>query len=229
MTNHPIQTLAFDADDTLWHNETFFKLTQDRFEDLLAPYCETNDLHTKVLETERRNIARYGFGVKGFTLSLIETAIEVTDGNVPTGIIQTILDNGRDLLAHPVDLLPGVGDTLEHLAGRFPLILVTKGDLLHQEEKLAASGLGPLFANVHIVSQKDPATYARVLDRPQATMMVGNSMKSDILPVLKIGGWATFVPFEIEWEMERAAAPDGHDRYHTIPQISRLPAVLDQL
>ncbi|MEM1302289.1 MAG: HAD family hydrolase, partial [Pseudomonadota bacterium] len=127
-------TLAFDADDTLWHNETFFQLTQDRFVDLLTPFTDTADLPTRLLDTERRNIGRYGFGVKGFTLSMIETALEVTDGKVPGGVMQDILANGRDLLAHPVELLPGVHDTLAQLAGSFRLIMVTKGDLLHQEE-----------------------------------------------------------------------------------------------
>ncbi|MEM1301625.1 MAG: HAD family hydrolase, partial [Pseudomonadota bacterium] len=142
---------------------------------------------------------------------------------------QDILANGRDLLAHPVELLPGVHDTLAQLAGSFRLIMVTKGDLLHQEEKLAASGLGDLFSDVHIVSQKDPGTYSRIFTHPQQTMMVGNSMKSDILPVINIGGWATFVPFHIEWALERAERPEDHPRFRQIETIDALPNLLAEL
>ncbi|WP_430303247.1 HAD family hydrolase [Shimia ponticola] len=221
-----LTTLAFDADDTLWHNETFFQLTQERFVELLSPHNDAEDLQARLLETEKRNIGRYGFGVKGFTLSMIETALEVTNGQVPGAVIQEILANGRDLLAHPVELLPGVKETLTEVSEQHRLTLVTKGDLLHQEEKLAASGLGDLFSDVHIVSQKEPATYRRIFETPDRVMMVGNSMKSDILPVLEVGGWATFVPFHIEWELERADTPNNHPRFRQISTIRELPDLL---
>ena len=163
MGSQAFSTLAFDADDTLWHNETFFQITQARVEELLAPYSDAADLHGALLETERRNIGRYGYGVKGFTLSLIEVAIEISDGRVPAAVISEILKGGQELLSHPIELLPDVRTTLETLAPRFRFVLITKGDLLHQEEKLAASGLGELFDAVHVVSEKTPETYRRCL------------------------------------------------------------------
>ncbi|MEL6549576.1 MAG: HAD family hydrolase [Pseudomonadota bacterium] len=229
MVKRSLTTLAFDADDTLWHNETFFQLTQERVEGLLSPYCDRVTLHARMLETERRNLGRYGYGVKGFTLSMIEVAIEVSEGRVPASVISEIIDGGRDLLAHPVELLPGVADTLEAVAGSYQLMLITKGDLLHQEEKLAASGLGDLFNAVHVVSEKDTGTYRRCLgDRAEATMMVGNSMRSDILPALAAGAFATHIPFEIEWALEAADAPADHPRFHTVEAMERLPELLTQ-
>ncbi|MEL6913846.1 MAG: HAD family hydrolase [Pseudomonadota bacterium] len=229
MVNHRLSTLAFDADDTLWHNETFFQLTQERVEALLAPYSDRVTLHARMLETERRNLGRYGYGVKGFTLSMIEVAIEVSEGRVPASVISEILDGGRDLLAHPVELLPGVEDTLRALSGGYRLMLITKGDLLHQEEKLAASGLGEIFEAVHVVSEKDPDTYQRCLGgEAPVTMMVGNSMRSDILPALEVGAFATHIPFEIEWAHEAADAPEGHPRYHRVERMDALPGLLSQ-
>ncbi|MEM9436638.1 MAG: HAD family hydrolase [Pseudomonadota bacterium] len=225
-----ITTLAFDADDTLWHNETYFQMTQARVEELLAPFCAPEHLHEKLLATERRNIGRYGYGVKGFTLSLIEVAIEVSESRVPASVISEIIAGGRDLLAHPVELLPGVADTLKAVADGYALKLITKGDLLHQEEKLAASGLGDLFAEVHVVSEKDPAVYTRCLGQSaENTMMIGNSMRSDILPALAAGAWATHIPFEIEWELERANDPQESSRFNRLENMAGLPALLSQL
>lgn len=226
----PITTLAFDADDTLWHNETFFKLTQDRFETLLAPHSAASDLHDRLLETERRNIGRYGYGVKGFTLSMIEVAITVTEGRVPASVISEIIEAGREMLGHPVDLLPGVFDTLQALHPAYTLIVITKGDLLHQEEKLAASGLGDFFADVHIVSEKSPQTYRRILGtNADQTLMIGNSMRSDILPALEAGAWACHIPFEIEWALEAAEAPVQNPRFRQINAMAELPELLPQL
>jgi len=222
-----LTTLAFDADDTLWHNEVHFRLTQDRMEALLAEYCDADHLHERLLETERRNIGRYGYGVKGFTLSMVEVAIEVSDGRVPASVISEILAGGRDLLTHPVELLPSVETVLSGLSG-YRMILITKGDLLHQEEKLAASGLGDLFDEVHVVSEKDERTYRRCITDPSHTMMVGNSMRSDILPVLAVGGYATQIPFEIEWELEKADDPQNTDRFHRIQNMAQLPKLLTQ-
>ena len=230
MVTSGLTTLAFDADDTLWHNEAFFQITQARAEELLAPYCNASDLHQRLLETERRNIGRYGYGVKGFTLSLIEVAIEVSRNQVPAQVISEILENGRELLAHPTELLPGVAETLNTLAGDFRFVLITKGDLLHQEQKLAASGLGALFGDVHVVSEKNSETYHRCLGASRAqTMMIGNSMRSDILPALEAGAWATHIPFEIEWELEKAADPSDSVKFRRIENMADLPALLTQL
>ena len=227
MVSKSLTTLAFDADDTLWHNEVFFKLTQDRFEAMLAPYCDAASFHDRLLQTERRNIGSYGYGVKGFTLSVIEVAIEASGGKVPSSFISEILEGGRELLAHPVELLPGVKDVLTSLSS-YRFVLITKGDLMHQEEKLAASGLGELFDAVHVVSEKNEGTYRRILRDPGRTMMIGNSMRSDVLPALAAGAFATHIPFEIEWELERANDPEGQPRFARIENMAALPQLLAQ-
>jgi len=155
----PLTAIGFDADDTLWQNEIFYRMTQERFADLLAGHADAEALAGRLLEAERRNLDVYGFGIKGFTLSMIETAIEVTEGRVPASVIDEILKAGRDMLGHPVETLPHARETLEALAGRYRIILITKGDLFDQERKLAQSGLGELFDAVEIVSDKSPATY----------------------------------------------------------------------
>src|SRR6185437_2214308 len=160
-----ITTVGFDADDTLWHNESLFRLTQEKFRALMADLAPAEALDAKLAEVERRNLKLYGYGVKGFTLSMIETAMEVTGAEAPSRIIADILAAGRELLAHPVEPLPGAPEALADLAGDYRLVLITKGDLLHQEQKLAASGLGELFTAVEIVSEKDASTYERVFHR----------------------------------------------------------------
>ncbi|WP_308915785.1 HAD family hydrolase [Jannaschia sp. LMIT008] len=223
--------IGFDADDTLWHNETVFRLTQDRFADLLAEHVERDHLMDRLLAAETRNLSHYGFGVKGFVLSMIETAIEVTDGRVPTAVIADLMAAGREMLAHPVEPLPGARDAVTTLAPDHRLVLVTKGDLLDQERKLAASGLGDLFDDVHIVSDKTPATYARAfaLDGPDRALMVGNSLRSDVNPALAAGSWGVFVPSEIEWALERDAEPVDHPRYRRIATLADLPALVAAL
>lgn len=221
-----ITTIGFDADDTLWHNEAFFKLSQERFADLLAAYSDPDHLNDRLHEAEVRNIAHYGYGVKGFTLSMIETAIEITDARVPASVIRQLVDMGREMLDHPIDLLHGARAAIEGLAGDFRLVLITKGDLLHQERKLAQSGLGDHFHGVEIVSEKTPETYVEAFTRhgagPARAMMVGNSMKSDVLPALKAGSWGTFVPHEHEWDFEAADAPTDHHRFHEIADLTHL-------
>jgi len=228
-----ITTLGFDADDTLWHNESFFKLTQARFADLLRDHYEGLDLDARLLEAERRNVGHYGFGVKGFVLSMIETAIEVTEGAVPASVISELIAAGRDMLNHPVELLPHAGAVVEALAADYRLVLITKGDLLHQERKLAQSGLGELFHGVEIVSDKTPTTYRDAFARHGSgageALMVGNSMKSDVLPALEAGAWGVFVPFELEWGLEAADAPATHPRYRSIHDLGELPKLLHNL
>ena len=222
-----LTTIGFDADDTLWQNETFFRLTQDRFTDLLADYAGQDHLHDRLLAAERRNLGHYGFGVKGFTLSMIETAIEVTEGRVPARVIAEIMAAGRDMLAHPIELLPHAQAAVQALAASHKVLLITKGDLLDQERKLAQSGLGDLFHGVEIVSDKKPVVYAQIFGRhgtdPGQAMMVGNSIKSDVLPVLDVGGWGVHVPHGITWALEQADAPLGHPRYIEIADLGALP------
>ncbi|HEX7885260.1 MAG TPA: HAD family hydrolase, partial [Phenylobacterium sp.] len=161
-----INTVGLDADDTLWHNETIFRLTQDRLREMMADYADEAATNAKLAEVEKRNLRLYGYGVKGFTLSMIETAMELTRGAPPGRLIADILAAGREMLSEPVEPLPGVEQALGEMSDAgYRLVLITKGDLLHQEQKLAASGLGDLFAAVEIVSEKDASTYARVFDR----------------------------------------------------------------
>lgn len=221
-----LTTIGFDADDTLWQNEQFFRLTERRFAELLADYAEPDHLVERLLQAERKNLAAYGFGIKGFTLSMIETAIEVTEGRAPANVIQAILETGREMLSHPVETLPHVRETLEALAGDYRLVMITKGDLFDQERKLAASGLGDFFDAVEIVSDKKPDTYRRIFarhgDGAERAMMVGNSLKSDVLPALDAGGWGVFVPHELTWVLEHAEEPADHPRFRKIAHLGEL-------
>ena len=224
-------TIGFDADDTLWHNERFFRMTQARFADLLADHSDDATLDARLLAAERRNLDRYGYGIKGFVLSMIETAVEVTDGAVPGSVIGELIAMGHDMLAHPVELLPHVRETIEALSDRAELVLITKGDLLHQEQKLAQSGLGELFDAIEIVSEKTPRVYARVFARHGAarSMMVGDSMKSDVIPAIEAGGWGVHVPHGRVWALEAAEAPVDHPRFAAIDDLGALPGLVARL
>jgi len=193
-----VTTIGFGADDTHWHNETVFRLTQDRFAALLTDHADPGHLGDRLLAAGRRNLGPYGFGVKGFVLSMIETAIEVTDGRVPARVIAGLMAAGRAMLAHPVELLPHTRDAVTARARTHRIVLITKGDLLDQERKLAQSGLGDLFHGVEIVSDKTPAVYAKLFARhgtgASQALMDGNSLKSDVLPVLAAGGHGVPVP-----------------------------------
>ena len=226
-----LTTIAFDADDTLWHNERFFKLTQDRFQSLLADYADPDHLHERLLSAERRNIGRYGFGIKGFVLSMIETALDVTGDSVPAPVIRELIAAGQDMLEHPIDLLPHAAEAVASAAATHRVLLITKGDLLDQERKLAQSGLGDLFDAVEIVSAKTTAVYHAIFDRhgtgAEQAMMVGNSMKSDVLPVIAAGGWGVFVPHDLAWDLEHAEPPRHAARYAELTDLSDLPALID--
>ncbi|MFN7225143.1 MAG: HAD family hydrolase [Paracoccaceae bacterium] len=228
-----LTTIGFDADDTLWQNEAFFRLTQDRFAELLADFADADHLHDRLIAAERRNLGHYGFGVKGFVLSMIETAIEVTDGRVPATVISDLMAAGRDMLRHPIELLPHAREAVAELADQHKVILITKGDLLDQERKLAQSGLGDLFHGVEIVSDKTAAVYdaifARHGSRPEQSMMVGNSLKSDVLPVLDVGGWGVHVPHGLTWALEHAEPPQGHKRFHQLTNLGALPDLVATL
>ena len=221
-------TIAFDADDTLWENEQFFQASKHSFTELLSGYVDPEHLDERLAAAELRNLAHYGYGIKGFTLSMIETAIEVSGGKIPTAAIAAILTMGREMLSHPIELLPQVRDCLEALGDETDIILITKGDFLHQEQKLAQSGLGDYFDAVEIVSEKTPEVYQRIFarrDRPRA-MMVGNSMRSDILPAIAAGAWGTYVPNDLTWDHEKAEAPANTSRFHQIAHLGELPLLI---
>lgn len=229
----PLTTIAFDADDTLWHNERFFRLTQEHFTALLRDFAEPQQLMQRLLAAERRNVGRYGYGVKGFVLSMIETAIEVTDERVPARVIRELVAAGQDMLAHPIELLPHAREAVEALAADYRILLITKGDLLDQERKLAQSGLGELFHGVEIVPEKTAATYARIFARhgegAGRAMMVGNSIKSDVVPAIEAGGWGVHVPHGLTWELEKAEAPTGARRFRILPDLGALPELVAEI
>lgn len=225
-----ITTIGFDADDTLWHNERFFRLTEERFAALLADHADAGTITARLLEVEARNLRHYGYGIKGFVLSMIDTAIAVTDERVPAATIGAILAFGREMSEHPVETLPHARETLAALHPSHRLVLITKGDLFDQERKLAASGLGDFFAGVEIVADKTAETYRRVFARhgngPERAAMVGNSLKSDVVPALEAGAWGIHVPHDLTWALERVAAPEGAPRYRSIGDLSALPGLI---
>jgi putative hydrolase of the HAD superfamily len=225
-----ITTVGLDADDTLWHNENVFRLTQERFRQLLADVADPKVLDDRLAATERRNLRLYGYGVKGFTLSMIETAMELTGNAAPGRVIAEILSAGREMLSHPVETLPGVLDVLTELSSTYRLVLITKGDLFHQEQKLAASGLSGFFAAVEIVAEKDASVYERVFTRvgtgPADAVMCGNSMRSDVLAALEAGAYAAYVPYPLTWDREVADAPRNNPRFVELGSLAELPGWL---
>lgn len=228
-----LTVIAFDADDTLWHNERFFQLTQARFQALLADHADPEHLAERLLAAERRNLGHYGFGIKGFVLSMIETATEVAGDALPAAVVREIMAAGREMLEHPIELLPHAEATVRALAEDFYILMVTKGDLLDQERKLAQSGLGEFFDGVEIVSDKTSAVYdavfARHGARPQQVLMAGNSLKSDVNPVIELGAWGVHVPHELNWALEAADAPEAHPRFRRIETLKPLPALVAQI
>ena len=223
--------IGFDADDTLWHNESIFEKTHERYRALLAQYHDAATVDRTLLATEMRNLELYGYGVKGFTLSAIETAIELTAGKIRADEIRHLIALGQDMLAHPVELLDGVVETLTGLTGAHRLLVITKGDLRDQERKLAKSGLGEHFERVEILSEKDASTYAAIFRRhaidPARFLMVGNSLKSDILPVLELGGAGAYVPYHLTWAAERVEhAPHAEGRFFRLKNLRELPDVV---
>lgn len=198
-----IKTIAFDADDTLWHNERIFLSTKEKYKELLSNYHDKDWIEERLDATEMRNIKHFGYGVKGFTLSMIETAVELTEGRVKGNEIQKIITFARQMLASPIEILEGVEKTIKTLSEDYHLMVITKGDLFDQEIKLARSGLGDYFDDVEIVSNKVSEVYKKILKnyeiKPNEFVMVGNSLRSDILPVLEVGGNAVHIPYETEW------------------------------
>jgi putative hydrolase of the HAD superfamily len=228
----PFDIVAFDADDTLWHSEDGFERVCQRFVEAVAPYApEGADCFRHLMSVERRNFPVYGYGAKAFSLSMVEAAIELTGGSIPTTVLQGLMDEGRSLITRPVELLDGVVETLERLARAFRLVVITKGDLLHQHQKVATSGIDHLFEHVEVVNEKDPGTYRTILRRLDATTerfaMVGNSVKSDVIPVLNIGGSAAHVPYHLLWEGEHVDDDHGHE-FETLDSIGEVPDWIDR-
>jgi len=228
-----IEVIGLDADDTLWHNESFYRTTQERLAKLLHLYGNDAQVRSRLAAIERRNLKIYGFGAKGFTLSMLEAALDLGGPDLPVSIVRDILDMGREMLRHPVETLPGVEEALPALAERGRLVLITKGDLLHQESKLAASGLGDYFAGIEIVSDKHADTYQRVFARygvsPDSALMAGNSMRSDILPALEAGSFAAHIRYPIVWELDDADPPSDTARFAELPSLGHLPGWIDAL
>lgn len=226
-----IRMIGLDGDDTLWHSETYFAVTEERFRRLLDPWLPPDVVAERLLGRERANLRIFGYGVKGFTISMVETAIEASGGRIPASSIQQIIEWGKEMHDHPVELLDGVERTVRALAADHRLLLVTKGDLFHQESKVAASGLVEHFEGVEIVAEKDARTYRRALARhgvdPAEFVMVGNSVRSDVLPVLEIGGRAVHVPYGITWGHEVVEVrPAGVPAWWHAEAIADVPDLL---
>jgi len=229
-----VRVVGFDGDDTLWHSETRFHMTQAEYRELLHGHVPGAEVDKRLAETEMKNLAIYGYGVKSFTLSMLETAIELTEGRIPSRDLAVILGWGKRMLMEPTELLDHVEETLKRIAGRYDLLLITKGDIFDQESKLARSGLGDLFLGVEIVSEKSVDSYHAIFRRrgiaPGEFVMVGNSLRSDVVPVVTLGGRAVHIPYEVTWHHEHV--PDEqlpHRGWRRIAAIGELPAVLEAL
>ena len=229
-----IGLVGFDADDTLWRSQDYFDDAQAQFERIVAGYVDLADVADRLYAVEKRNIGFFGYGVKGMALSMVEAAVEITEARISAADVHRIVGLAKDLLRHPVEVLDGVRDAVEAVAARHPVVLITKGDLFHQEAKVRDSGLSDLFRRIEIVSEKDPATYARLFEEfgidARRFLMVGNSLRSDIAPVLALGGWGVHVPYHTTWAHE-AEAPlgEGVERMRTIARLALLPAAMREL
>ena len=228
----PFQVIAFDADDTLWVNEPYFREAEDQFSSLLEDYLPHHSVTKELYKTELQNIPLYGYGVKGFMLSMVETALRVSNNTVPLAVIEKAIQYGKDLLDKPVELLEGVEETLHALKDRYRLVMATKGDLLDQERKLKKSGLESYFHHIEIMSDKQEADYRKLIRhldiRPDEFIMIGNSLKSDVLPVLAIGGHAVHVPYHTTWEHEKVEGTVEHVHFRSADTLRDIwPFLLD--
>jgi putative hydrolase of the HAD superfamily len=225
--------IALDADDTLWHTERLYVDAQARFADLLSHYHSRDWINQSLDQAEARNIAHFGYGIKSFALSMIETAVELTEGRISGQDIQVVINLAKEMLSAEVELLDHVAEVIPRLAADYPLMLITKGDLLDQESKIARSGLGEYFQQVEVVSDKTPDSYARLLKRhsyqPERFLMVGNSMRSDILPVLALGASAVYIPYYLTWVHEQAEKPTADQSgFYQLEHLGQLPALLER-
>jgi putative hydrolase of the HAD superfamily len=228
------QIIAFDADDTLWHNERLYVRAQAKLKSLLSNYLVDERMDERLYQTEMSNLAHFGYGIKAFTLSMIETAIQLTDGRITGTDIQQIIDAAREMLVADIELLDYASETLAVLAEDHRLMLITKGDLLDQETKISRSGLAQHFQHIEIVSDKSSQTYRGILSRhstlPRDFLMIGNSLRSDILPVLEIGGTAVYIPQELTWVHETAESlPTLQPGFHELKHLGELPALVLRL
>jgi putative hydrolase of the HAD superfamily len=229
-----IRLVGFDGDDTLWKSEDYYRAAQDEFERMLATYVDLDDVYQRLYAVEKRNLALFGYGVKGMVLSMLEAAFEITGGAIRSDDMHRIVLLGKSLLQHPVEQLPGIRDAVAAIAADHAVVLITKGDLFHQEAKVRDSGLADLFPRIEIVSEKDASTYARVLDefglQPHQFAMVGNSLRSDIAPVVALGGWGVHMPYHVTWAHEEEAEPiaDGA-RVRRVLTPAEIPAAIRAL
>ena len=230
-----IRLVGFDGDDTLWRSEDYYRAAQADFEAILAGYVDLDDLHDRLFAVERGNLSLFGYGAKGMTLSMVEAAITITEARISARDLHRIVELGKAILRHPVDLLPGIREAVAEIAEAHEVVLITKGDLFHQEAKVRASGLAALFPRIEIVSEKDAATYARVLAEfglaPAQFAMIGNSLRSDIVPVLELGGWGVHMPYHVTWAHEAdATLGEGHAaRMQVAATPAELPAAVRAL
>lgn len=224
--------IAFDADDTLWHNESLYAAAQDRFKLLLSNYLDAAQIDARLYETEMRNLQHYGYGIKAFALSMIESAIELTEARISAEEIRQIIGLAREMLDADVQLLDHTKEIVAQLSESHTLMLITKGDLLDQERKLARSGIAPYFRHIEIISDKTRETYQAILTKygidPARFLMVGNSLRSDILPVLELGGHAVYIPYHTTWAHEIVAETESQrNSYLQLEHIGRLPALIE--
>jgi len=221
-----LKVIAFDADDTLWHNESYFQETEKKFCVLLENYLPQHTIARELLQTEIKNIALYGYGIKAFMLSMIETAIRITDKSIPNEAIEKIIQYGQELLNKPVDLMDGVEDVLHQLKGKYRLVMATKGDLLDQERKLQKSGLENYFHHIEIMSEKKEDDFRKLIKHldipPEQFAMIGNSLKSDIVPVLNLGGHGFHIPYHVTWAHERVETQIENEKFKEISSIQEL-------
>jgi putative hydrolase of the HAD superfamily len=228
-----LDLVAFDADDTLWHNLIHFDAAQLQFGEMFSNYMPALSAREQLNTAEKNNIKLYGFGIKSFTLSMIETAIAISGGAVDAATISKIICMGRDMLDHDIELLPHVEDTLKALHGSHSLLLITKGDLHHQERKVLASGLAHYFEGVEIVSDKNPETFQKICTRHggavERTLMAGNSIRSDVLPMIAAGGFGVYVPFDILWDHEHEEVPKETERFYAVDDLRGVVDVVKNL
>lgn len=233
-TRGGIALVGFDADDTLWRSQDYFDQAQAEFERIVGAYVDLADAGERLYAVEKRNLALFGYGVKGMVLSMVEAAVEITDARISAADVHRIVELGKGLLRHPVELLPGVREAVQSIAAEWPVVLITKGDLFHQEAKVRDSGLSDLFRRIEIVSEKDAHTYARLFAEfgvvAAQFAMVGNSLRSDIAPVVELGGWGVHVPYHTTWAHEAdAQLRHGGERMRSIAAIGQLPSAMREL
>ena len=230
-----IKMVGFDADDTLWKSQDYFDDAQREYESIMGKYIDLQspETHNFLLKVEKQNVGLYGYGVKGMMLSMMQAAVEITEDRVSATDMRDILRIGRELLQHPVELLEGIEDAVATVAREVPIVLITKGDLFHQEAKVKRTPLSQQFKRIEIVSEKDPSTYGRLFREfevePSEFLMVGNSVKSDILPILEMGGWGVHVPYHTTWAIENAELPSDSERVLIAEHAARIPSAVMEL